>query len=89
VDALVQPVRQNRQYRMRLIGRLLALTLEAKLPQEQAILRIAITILTDPSRIDLIDIPTSKALNARWRVFGMLKNVVNLSILFLKETFRK
>jgi hypothetical protein len=89
VDALVQPIHQNRQYRMRLIGRLLALTLEAKLPQEQAILRTAITILADPSRIDLIDIPTSKALTARWRVFGMLKNVVNLSILFLKETFRK
>jgi hypothetical protein len=89
VDALVQPGRQNRQFRTRLIARLLALTLEAKLPQEQAILQRAVAILADPTRIDTIDVPASPAVKAGWRFFGMLKNVIQLSILFLKETFRK
>jgi hypothetical protein len=89
VDALVQPGRQNRQFRTRLIARLLALTLEAKLPQEQAILQRAVAILADPTRIDTIDVPASPAAKAGWRVFGMLKNVTKLSILFLKEMFRK
>jgi hypothetical protein len=89
VNALTEPGRQNRQLRTRLIARLLALTLEAKLPQEQVILRTAISILADPTRIDLIEIPTGKAAKARWRFFGMMKNITRLSILFLKEIFRK
>jgi hypothetical protein len=89
VNALAEPVRQNRQFRTKLIGRLLALTLESKLPQEQAILRKAIAILADPTQIDTIDVPASPAAKAGWRVFGMMKNIIKLSILFVKEIFRK
>ena len=101
VNALAEPVRQNRQYRIRLIGRLLALTLEAKFPQEQAILHTAIVILSDPTQIETpvlltdIEVPTGTAEQAhgvlyrRWRVFGMMKNIAKLFILWFKEIFRK
>jgi hypothetical protein len=89
VNSLAEPVRQNRQFRTRLIGRLLALTLEAKLAEEQAILKRALVILADPTRIDTIDVLTSAAAKGRWRVFGMMQNVIKLSILFLKEILRK
>jgi len=89
VNALAEPYRQNRAFRMRLIGRLIALTMEAKHSQEQLILRTAITILADPTRIDMIEIPTGRAAKARGRFFAAMNNIAKLSILFLKELFRK
>ena len=89
VNELAEPLRQNRQFRTRLIGRLLALTLEAKLPQEQAILRTAIAILADPIQIDMIEVPTGKAAKTRNRFFSALRNVVKLSIHMIKEISRK
>jgi hypothetical protein len=89
VNELAEPVRQNRQFRTRLIGRLLALTLEAKLPQEQATLRTAIAILADPTQIDTIEVPTVKAAQTRGRVFGSMRNIAKLFILMIKEYFKK
>jgi hypothetical protein len=89
VNELAEPIPQNRQFRTRLIGRLLALTLEAKLPQEQAILRTAIAILADPTQIDTIKVPPVKAAQTRGRVFGAMRNIVKLFILMIKEFFRK
>jgi hypothetical protein len=86
---LAKPTLQHRQYRMQLIGRLLALTLEAKFPQEQMILRTAIANLADPSRIETIVASPIAPRQLRGRVFGMLQNSIKLSILFLKEFFRK
>jgi hypothetical protein len=89
VDALAAPERQNRQFRIRLIGRLLALTMEAKLPQEQLILRTAIDVLADPSRIDSIEVPSIAAKKAPGRFFAAMQNIAKLVILFFKEIFRK
>jgi hypothetical protein len=89
VNELAEPVRQNRQFRTRLIGRLLALTLEAKFPQEQAILRTAIAILADPTQIDTIEVPNANTTQTRGRVFGAMRNIVKLFILMIKEFFRK
>ena len=86
---LVKPAPQHRQYRIRLIGRLLALTLEAKFPQEQMILRTAIANLADPSRIKTIEASPSAKGKMRGRVFGMLQNSVKLFILFVKEVITK
>jgi len=72
-----------------LIGRLLALTMEAKFPQEQSILRTAIANLADPSRIENIEASPNAKGKVRGRVIGMLQNSINLSILFIKEVIRK
>ncbi len=89
VETLATPEPQHRQYRTRLIGRLLALTLESKLPQEQLIIRTAIAALADPTQIDTLEIQSVPARKAPGRFILMMQNIVKLVILFFKEIFRK
>ena len=83
ISAMPKPIRS------RMILRLLALTLEAKSPQERAIVDTAIAILQDPARIDTIEVPPVKGEKPRGRFFAAMGSIVRLSILFVKEIFRK
>jgi hypothetical protein len=89
VGALASPAKEHRKFRIRLVGRLLALTLEAKYAQEQAVLRTAMSVLADPSKIETIEIPALTTARARRRVFVTMQIIVRLFILTLKEIFRK
>lgn len=88
VSSLAKPA-GAKPARRRMILRLLALTMEAKSPQEQAIVRTAIAILSDPSKIDMIEVPPVKAGRALWRFFAAMRNIASLSILMFEEIFRK
>lgn len=83
VGALEKPARR------RMILRLLALTMEAKSGQDQAIVRAAIATLSDPARSETIDIQPANAPRSRGRFFGEIRNIAKLSILMSKEIFRR
>jgi len=79
----------GKQDRVRLILRLLALSLEAKSAQDHLFIRAGMAVITDPSRIDKIEVPPATAAQSRWRLLLAGQNISRLLIALFKEIFSK
>lgn len=79
----------GKQDRLRLILRLLALSLEAKSAQDHLFIRAGMAVLSYPSRVNTIEVPLATAAQSRWRFFLAAQNISRLLIALVKESISK
>jgi hypothetical protein len=68
---------------------LLALSLEAKSAQDHLFIRAGMAVLSDPSRVNTIEVPQATAAQSRWRFFLAAQNISRLLIALVKKSISK